>query len=318
MQGYLSPKSLNFGFARQTIYNELKIGMYMHTVDYRDVPRYSPEKAQQKHEYAQSGKGRTEKIGKDQKYADYLEKKIVDERFSPAAALAAARNDPEVKFTTNICVTTLYSYIEKGLFRRLNKEHLWNKSKEKKDSKKTNRRIAHPKLPSISDRPKEIDNRDEYGHWEMDLVVGKKETKPVLMTLTERKYREEIIIKLPDKKAASVRMAFDKMETEMENFSEVFKSITTDNGSEFLEYDRLIKSVKGEGTRFKIWYCHSFSAWEKGSNENHNRMIRRFFPKGTDFTEITEEEIQKVQVWMNNYPRKILGWKTPEEMKATG
>lgn len=96
----------------------------------------------------------------------------------------------------------------------------------------------------------------------------------------------------------------------MPDFKERFKSITTDNGSEFLEYDQLVKSIHG-GKRFEVYYCHSYAAWEKGTNENHNRMIRRWFPKGTDFVKVTKRELQELQEWMNHYPRKILGWKSP-------
>ena len=92
-----------------------------------------------------------------------------------------------------------------------------------------------------------------------------------------------------------------------------FRSITTDNGPEFLEYDLLRKSIYG-GIRFDVYYCHSYAAWEKGTNENHNRMLRRWFPKGTDFSRITKKRIAAVQDWMNGYPRKILDWKCPAEV----
>lgn len=169
-------------------------------------------------------------------------------------------------------------------------------------------------MPSISDRSEDINNRVEYGHWEMDLVVGKKGSSSVLLTLTERLSRSEIIIKLPDRKAKTIRKAFDKLERKYgkQRFRTLFKTITTDNGSEFLQHSDLCKSIFG-GQRFIVYYCHSFAAWEKGTNENHNRMIRRWFPKGTDFDKVTAKQIEKVQDWMNNYPRKILGWLTPLE-----
>ena len=92
-----------------------------------------------------------------------------------------------------------------------------------------------------------------------------------------------------------------------------FKTITTDNGSEFLEYTELIQSIHG-GQRFGLYYCHSYAAWEKGSNENLNRMVRRWFPKGTDFSRVTKAEIADFQDWISHYPRKILGWKSPAEL----
>lgn len=297
------------GFCRQTIYNELRRGAYVHTCEWWDEVRYSADKGQQKHRYMQSGKGRPLKIGRERAYAAFLEEMVVERRYSPGAALAAARG---AGFAVSICVSTFYSYIDKGVFLRITYKHLWEKRKRKKQTYRTVKRIAHPKLPSITDRPERIQRREEYGHWEMDLVVGRAGTAACLLTLTERKKREELIFKLPNKRAETVRAVFDRMERSMgkQAFREKFKSITTDNGPEFLEYEKLRRSSLGD-VRFQVWYCHSYAAWEKGSNENHNRMIRRWFPKGTDFTKVTKKQVADIQHWMNSYPRKVLDWKTP-------
>lgn len=298
------------GFTRQTIYNELKRGKYIHTCSWWDEERYSAQKAQILHNEAQARKGGREKIGNDRAYADYLEHKIMHERYSPAAALAAAKAEG---FTTSVCITTLYSYIDKGLFLHLTNKHLWVKSQKKKQVKNKVQRIAHPKLPNITDRPEVINHRSERGHWEMDLIVGKSGTAPVLLTLTERATRKELIFKLPNRKAATVRGIFDALERKDKDFRKNFKSITTDNGPEFLEYELLTKSIRG-GKRFDVYYCHSYAAWEKGSNENQNRMIRRWFPKGTDFRKVSKKEIAAIQDWMNGYPRKILNWKCSNDL----
>ena len=307
------------GFCRQTIYNELNRGAYVHTCDYWDEVRYSADKGQQVHEYNQTAKGRQLKIGNDRAYADFLEKKMLGvqedgtvdrrKRFSPAAALAAAKAEG---FQTAVCKTTLYSYIEKRVFLHLTTKDLWEKGKRKKRRYGKVRRIVHPILPSITDRPERISRRSEPGHWEMDLVVSCSKGKGALLTLAERSTREEMIFKLPDKRAVMVRAVFDRLEKNMgrDLFKKKFQSITTDNGPEFLEYDQLTKSIYG-GKRFDVWYCHSYAAWEKGTNENHNRMIRRWFPKGTDFNKVKDTEIAALQDWMNGYPRRILGWKTP-------
>lgn len=302
------------GFSRQTIYNEMKRGAYQHNVEYIYETRYSADKAQHIHDYNQTGKGRPLKIGHDRAYADFLERKIVTDRFSPAAALAAAQR---MGYQTRVCVSTLYSYIDKGVFFHLSNKHLWEKGRRKKRNYEPVRRIAHPKLPSIADRPEGINRRMEPGHWEMDLVVGCSGSRAVLLTLTERRSRRELIFKLPNRRAATIRRIFDNLERKLgkTRFRNIFRSITTDNGSEFLEYDLLRQSIYG-GERFQVYYCHSYSAWEKGSNENHNRMIRRFFPKGTDFSKVTKKRIAELQTWMNNYPRKILDWKTPGELAA--
>ena len=300
------------GFCERTIYYELKRGSYIHTCKYWDETRYSAQKGQQIHRYNQTAKGRPLKIGSDHTFAAYIEHKIIVDRYAPAAALAAARR---YNFQTRICVSTLYSYIDKRVFLTLTNKHLWDKQRKKQKKDDTEKRIAHPKLPSIENRPAYIGQRSERGHWEMDLIVGKAETKPVLLTLTERYSRQELIFKLPDRRAATIRGVFDRLERQHKDFAQRFKTLTTDNGSEFMECDKLCRSIHG-GSRFQVWYCHSYSAWEKGSVENHNRMIRRFFPKGTDFSKISKKRIAAVQDWMNNYPRRVLGWQTPNEAAA--
>ena len=97
----------------------------------------------------------------------------------------------------------------------------------------------HQALPSITERPEHVNRREEYGHWEIDLVVGKAKSKPVLLTMAERRSREPLVFKLPDKRAASVRKVFDTLERTQPDFRERFKTITTDNGPEFLEYKQL-------------------------------------------------------------------------------
>ena len=308
------------GFCRQTIYNEMQRGAYLHTVRWWDEVRYSADKAQQIHEYNQTAKGRPLKIGTDRAYADFLERKMLGiqengkvdrrKRYSPAAALELARREG---FETSVCVSTLYSYIGKRVFLNLSNQNLWEKGKQKQ-KKKPVRRSPHPLLPSIVDRPEAASKRSEPGHKEIDLIVGKSKSKAAVLTMTDRKKRDELAFKIPDKRAASVRAVFDRLERKLgkRRFRETFKSITTDNGSEFLEYEELTKSIYG-GKRFEVYYCHSYSAWEKGTNENHNRLLRRFFPKGTDFTKVSQREIQEAVDFLNSYPRKILGWKTPAE-----
>ena len=149
----------------------------------------------------------------------------------------------------------------------------------------------------------------------MDLIIGKGRSTTCLLTLTERMTRQEMIFKLPNHQTPTIISIFDKLEHTTPDFHSKFKSITTDNGPEFLNYDEIRRSIHG-GTRFDIWYCHSYSAWEKGTNERNNRIIRRFFPKGTDFTRVTKKQVAAVQDWMNNYPRKILNWMTPNQMAA--
>ena len=249
------------GVCRQTVYNEMKRGLYVHTCDLQDQIRYSADKAQQIHEYNQTAKGRPLKIGNDHAYADFLEKKMLGvqpngkrdrrKRFSPSAALAAARAEG---FTTSVCPSTLYSYIDKRVFLHITNKDLIEKGRTRQKTAKPERRTVHPALPSIVNRPEAANRREELGHKEIDLVVGCANTKAATLTITDRKGREEMAFLLPDKRAASVRAVFDRLERKLgkRKFREAFRSITTDNGPEFLEYDLLTQSIYG-GKRFEVY-----------------------------------------------------------------
>lgn len=304
------------GFARQTIYNEIKRGQYecinsSHGL-YKTEIRYSADKGQQLHDKANRNRGRPLKIGNDIAYADFLEKKMLLEKCSPAAALVFARSEG---FTTSICVGTVYNYIDQGVFYAMTNADLLEKTHRKKKKEKNEPRIAHPGYPSIENRPAQINQRTEPGHWEIDLIIGKQETTAALLVMTERITREVILRKIPNKKSATIVRELDRLEKAMPDFRERIKTITTDNGSEFLDYEGMRRSIYGDN-RCEIYYCHSYSSWEKGTIERNNRMIRRFFPKGTDFTRVTKKQVAAAQKWMNNYPRKILNWKTPAELTA--
>lgn len=161
--------------------------------------------------------------------------------------------------------------------------------------------------------------RTTVGHWEMDSVLGKKKTKPALLVLSERLSRKELIIKVQDHTAASVVRALDRLERKMGSpaFRATFKSITVDNGSEFADVDGMERSCRRKGPRTKVYYCHPYSSWERGTNENTNGLIRRWFPKGTDFSKVSVQEIQKVEDWLNTYPREILGFLSADAVFST-
>lgn len=112
----------------------------------------------------------------------------------------------------------------------------------------------------------------------------------------------------------SVR-AIDKLERKYgKSFYNEFKTITFDNGSEFKKYEKLEKSCRRKGKRFNVYYAHPYCSGERGSNENNNRLIRRFIPKGTVITTISDEFIQKIEDWINNLPRAMFGYKSSLEV----
>ena len=152
---------------------------------------------------------------------------------------------------------------------------------------------------------------EEPFHWEMDSVLSAKEggSKKRFLTMTERTSRADLMFLMSDGTMASVVAVLDTLEKKLGsvNFRRIFQTITVDNGSEFQDWEGMTRAVDGEGDRTHIYYCHPYSAYERGSNENGNRMIRRKVPKGTDFTGITEDDTLRVQRWVNEYPRGILG-----------
>ena len=181
--------------------------------------------------------------------------------------------------------------------------------KKKTEYKKVQAARA-PKGDSIEERPEAVDKREEPFHWEMDSVLSGKDggSKKRFLTMTERKSRADLIFLMPDGTMASVVEILDRLEKKLgaENFRRIFQTITVDNGSEFQDWEGMTRAATGGGSRTQIYYCHPYSAYERVSNENGNRMIRRRVPKGTDFTRITEADALRVQRWVNEYPRSIL------------
>lgn len=273
-----------------TIYRELKRGTYTHlNSDLTTEERYSPEIAQQRYEEHLKAKGGELKIGNDYELAAFSEK-------------------------------TIYNYIDKGVFYGISRESLPEKGKRKRKYEKVERKKAARTSAgeSIENRDPEINERTTFGHWEGDCVCGKKKTKEALFVLSERLTRNEIIMKIPDQTSASIVAALNKLERRYgKRFSQIFKSITFDNGSEFADCAGIERSVYGKNRkRTKAYYCHPYSAYERGTNENINKMIRRFLPKGTDFRKVTAAYIRRVETWINNYPREILGFATASDLFA--
>ena len=297
-----------------TIYREVKRGRRVHlngdTWIFED--RYNPDEAERKYQSNLAAKGAPLKIGNDFELADYIEKKILLEDRSPAAALADIRLEGK-KFKTTICTSTLYSYIDKGVFLTITNADLPEKPKRKRPYHKVKTMKRPPRGESIDNRPAEVAARLTFGHWEMDTVYSKKKGSKALLVLTERLTRKEIIEKMPDRTAESTIKALDRIERRYgARFRKIFLSITVDNGGEFSDVARLERSAIRKGTRTKFYYCHPYSSYERGSNECQNKMIRRKYPKGTDFGKISAAAIKEVEEWINNYPREILGWRTAE------
>ncbi len=300
---------------RRTIEREIKRGLTVQrNSDLTERRVYLADVGQRKSEEAGANKGRGLKIGHDHKLAQYIVDKIKRERWSPDAVIGHIKAEG-LEFETSICTKTLYNYIDQGIFAGISNEHLWVKKDGKKRDYRKVRTVAlnNKDGKSITERPKQADERTEQGHWEIDLVVGRQGTKPAILTLVERKTRKSLYLLVKNKTQKEVIAALRRLKRRVKgDFSAVFSSITADNGPEFLDSEGMKKAI----TCGEIYYAHPYSSWERGSNENGNRILRRFIPKGTDIGKITAKELQRIEDWVNNYPRKILGYKSANQIAA--
>lgn len=299
----------------KTIRNEIKRGLVKNlTTELIEIWVYSADVAQQRYEYYLKAKGPKLKIDNDYELKEYVEKSIKKEKKSPEVI---AEEIKEMKFKTKMCARTIRNNIYSGeIYDIKAKDMIYKKAnKEKNKRKKICEKV--PVEKSIDYRPQKANTREEYGHWEGDLVIGTKTRGSVLFTLTERKTREEIIVKIGSKKAEEVAKALDKIERKYKKeFRSKFKTITFDNGGEFRNWKILEKSYDKRKTRARtqVYYAHPYCSGERGSNENANRLIRRFIPKGRDITPISEEFIQYIEDWINNYPRAMFNYKSTNKV----
>ena len=257
------PKSqiaYEIGISIRTLYREINRGMVRGLLnsDYSTYDTYSAEFAHKKYLEAMKSKEGTLKIGKNRKLIEYVENSMLNNRNSPYVALEKAKKE---NIEVNICLKTLYNYIHKQLFIIFSEKDMIYK-KDRRKQEKNPKRIRKIGGRSIEERAEEINNREEVGHFEADTVVGKRGTKEAILVLTDRKTRLEMVRKIPDKTAESVIKELSKIIAE---YPGVIKSITSDNGSEFMRADKI------EEENIAYYYAHSYSSWERGSNENNNK-----------------------------------------------
>ena len=211
-----------------------------------------------------------------------------------------------------ISYESIYKHIYTHPQGRINKKLIsllpYHKTRRRKLKRRDKQKGRIKDGVSIELRPKQIENREEIGHWEGDLIIGSKQNSAI-GTNVERKIRYTHIIKLKDRKSKTVVKSFAKRINELP--IQLRKTMTYDNGKEMANHKLFTKE-----TGMQVYFAHPYSAWERGTNENTNGLIRRYFPKGTDFNKVTEEQIKMVEEILNNRPRKVLGYKTPSEMMA--
>lgn len=294
------------GCSKRTIEREKKRGSVTQlTSGYEYVTVYKADAGQRVHEERAQNKGRPLKIGYAHEYAQRITELITLEKYSPDAANAQYAKENNGKKV--VCTKTLYNYIRDGLFYGLGEEAL-PRGKRRKGHAVRHRRVAlnNTTGTSIEERTKEINERLEEGHWEMDTVVGSPRAKACLCVFTERKKNLELVFKLPGKTQVCVVKLLDRLERKLGpvRFRQVFKSITCDNGCENLDAAGMERSLFSNKKRTTIYYAHPYSAYERGANEGANVLIRRFVPKGSDIGKLSRQDVKRIAHWMNHYPRR--------------
>ena len=299
-----------------SVYREIKRGtVILIDTNLKPYKKYCADVGQRKMIEAGHNKGADLKIGSDLKTLNAAEKLIKEGRYSPYAVSVELK---KTKARTQLCKATIYNYIHKGIFLNLTEKDLIYKTRNKKKAEKRTLYDTTGKKV-IDERPKEISNRDTYGHWEMDTVYsGKDKSKTALLVLSERMTREELIFKIKNREAQTVLKAINGLERKLgaKAFRNKFKTITADNGTEFAMHKEIERSCINVGFRTTIYFCHPYRSGERGTNENTNKLIRKYIPKGEDIGKYTTAQIKDIENRINNYPRELFNGLSSNEYKA--
>jgi len=262
------------GVSPATISRELRRGKVILLDTYlREVVSYSAMKGQDDYERKASAKGPQLKIGRNYELARKIEEYITEKKYSPYSTIEELKDDPDYQ-KTPICERTLYNYIDRELLLNVTKKDLPRKGKKsKRKYRRVTKRIRDVDAKRIEDRPKGANERSEIGHWEMDCMEsGRGKGRACLLALNERKSRETLIFKMRSQTQKEVLRQLDEYEKKIgfKRFREKFKTITVDNGSEFLDWrslERSCVSTRGEPCT-QIYHCHPYHSW------NGERMSR--------------------------------------------
>jgi len=271
---------------------------------------YSLAEAQVNRNTRASQAGRKIKICKTTKLFKRIKHWLVDLRWSPEQISNQLKKESG-GLRDRVCHETIYQYIYK--MKGPNERNIWIGALRQKRKKRRPKRyvkaskIHIPNRVSIHDRPAIIEGREEIGHWEGDLVIGK-DHGSAIGTLVERTSRFTIIVELPSGKTSDeVVKAFGKALEPIP--AHMKKSLTYDNGSEMASH-----AILSELTGMNIYFADPGCPGQRGTNENTNGLIRDFFPKATNFKEVAGEELKHTQMLLNQRPRKILKYETPEKI----
>jgi IS30 family transposase len=276
-------------------------------VNYRAIPnqREAVYKAKNRR------KGRT-KFSKNPKLSEVVKEKLFL-LWSPEQIARHLKSNYQTK-DMQVSKETIYTHIYVFLRKEMRKEFITKlrHGHKRRYTKSRTTRGKSAKLEdmlSIDERPQEVSDRLIPGHWEGDLMIGGAKEQTALGTLVERTTRFAILVPLKNKSSEEVRKEFAKAIKKLPQHLRL--SLTYDQGREMAEHKLFTKD-----TKMKVYFAHPRSPWERGTNENTNGLLRQYFPKGTNFRNVSSEQIKWAQETLNGRPRKTLGFKTPAEAMA--
>ena len=264
---------------------------------------YKPHPGQRYYKKRRAESKQPYRLEQDGKLRQYIRKKL-KQYWSPEQIAGRLKRDSKI----DVSFVTIYSWIkrEKSEGGRLYKFLRQSNRKRRKRYGSQEKRGQIPDRRSIDQRPKIVNERKRIGDWESDTVVGKGRGS-YIASHVDRKSRYIIVAKMKDKSAKSMnlatRHAFQKVPAEK------LKTMTFDNGKEFAGFKELEKSLS-----MRSYFANAYHSWERGTNENTNGLLRQFFPKGTDFHQVSQWLLDKVEKLLNNRPRKCLNYRTPAEV----
>ena len=295
--------------AASTISNELRRGTGVRNGKRGRFPEYSAKRGQKNYEINRSRCHKAHKLATSAPFIEWVVKRVKEDKWSLDICVGYARRHKLFPAEQIVCTKTLYNELWAGNLplTPFDVPEALTRKKKKHVARKNKRLYGK----SIDERPEEVLERIVCGHWEIDTVVGHRAGKEsVVLTLVEKMTDFYLAIKIPGKDSASVIAAMEVLREEYgeEHFATIFKTITADNGSEF---ERLAE-LEDWGT--DVYFAHPYSSWERAQNERQNRLFRRFVPKGVSIDNYSAEQILQFADEMNALPRKLLGYRTPEEL----
>lgn len=292
-----------------TVSNELKRGTRPRTGRRGRIPGYSAKRGMLVYQAHRANSHKPHRVCKCSTFVQWVVNQVRQEKWSLDACVGYARKHKLFSPAEMVSTKTLYNELWAGNL-ALEPLELPEALKRKKCGKSTVKR-EKAYGTTIDERPEIASSRAEVGHWEGDTVVGKRNGKEaVILTLLEKKTQHYLAIRIPGKTSEAVDAAMQTLRKDFGEsfFSQIFKTITVDNGPEFADF------TKTEQFGTKVYFAHPYTSWERAQNERENGMLRRYVPKGVSIENFSDEDILWAADALNSLPRRNLGYCTPEEL----